>query len=77
MGADRRARAGDLGFVDCREAEKNTLAEVLRRYQKDITPQKKSAAIESVKIDVLLRDKALVELALETGMRCGELLSLQ
>lgn len=50
------------GFVDRREAEKNTLAEVLRRYRKDVTPRKKSAAIESVKIDVLLRDKALVEL---------------
>ena len=50
------------GFVDRREAEKNTLAEVLKRYQKEITPNKKSAAIESVKIDVLLRDTALVGL---------------
>ncbi|HGF4016488.1 site-specific integrase [Burkholderia cenocepacia] len=50
------------GFVDRREAEKNTLADVLRRYQKDVTPLKKSAEIESIKINVLLRDKALVDL---------------
>lgn len=50
------------GFIDRREAEKNSLAEVLKRYQREITPSKKSAAIESVKIDVLLRDTALVGL---------------
>ncbi|WP_249214480.1 hypothetical protein [Burkholderia cenocepacia] len=50
------------GFVDRREAEKNTLGDVLRRYQKDVTPLKKSAEIESIKINVLLRDKALVDL---------------
>ena len=50
------------GFVDRREAEKNTLAEVLKRYQQEVTPGKKSADIESVKIDVLLRDAALVGL---------------
>ena len=50
------------GFIDRREAEKNTLAAILKRYQQEITPGKKSAAIESVKIDVLLRDAALVGL---------------
>lgn len=50
------------GFIDRREAEKNSLAEILKRYQREITPSKKSAAIESVKIDVLLRDTALVGL---------------
>ena len=50
------------GFIDRREAEKNTLAAILKRYQQEITPGKKSAAIESVKIDVLLRDTALVGL---------------
>jgi integrase len=50
------------GFVDRREAEKNTLAEVLKRYKQDITPSKKSAAIEAIKIDVILRDTALAGL---------------
>jgi len=47
------------GFVDRREAEKNTLGEVLQRYQKEITPSKKSASFEAVKINVLLKDKIL------------------
>lgn len=58
------------GFVDRREAEKNTLGEVLRRYQREITPSKKSAAIESVKIDVILKDSVLPKLkmsAVTTG----------
>lgn len=50
------------GFVDRREAEKSTLAEVLKRYQRDITPSKKSAAIESIKIEVILRDQLLSKL---------------
>lgn len=50
------------GFVDRREAEKNTLGEVLRRYQKEITPSKKSAVIESIKIDVILKDAVLPKL---------------
>ena len=53
-------RAADTGgVVDRREAEKNTLGAILRRYQTEVTPSKKSADIESVKIDVLLRDAAL------------------
>jgi integrase len=44
-------RAADTGgVVDRREAEKNTLGAILRRYQTEVTPSKKSADIESVKI---------------------------
>lgn len=50
------------GFVDRREADRNSLAAILRRYQKEITPSKKSAAIESIKIDVILRDVTLASL---------------
>lgn len=50
------------GFVDRREADKSTLGEVLRRYQKEITPAKKSASIESVKINVILKDSILPKL---------------
>ena len=47
------------GFVDRREAERNTLADILRRYQQEVTPLKKSAPIETVKINVLLKDETL------------------
>lgn len=50
------------GFIDRREAEKNTLGEILQRYQREVTPSKKSAAIESVKIDVILKDATLPKL---------------
>ncbi|MFM8899635.1 MAG: site-specific integrase [Burkholderiales bacterium] len=50
------------GFVDRREADKNTLGEVLRRYQREVTPTKKSATIESVKINVILKDAVLPKL---------------
>jgi integrase len=50
------------GFIDRREAEKNSFAEVLKRYKREITPSKKSAEIESIKIDVILRDPALSKL---------------
>lgn len=50
------------GFVDRREADKNTLGEVLRRYQLEVTPTKKSATIESVKINVILKDAVLPKL---------------
>jgi integrase len=65
--AEKWARATEReletsGFIDRRKAEKNTLAEVLKRYQKEVTPKKKSAAIESIKIDVLLRNTALSNL---------------
>jgi integrase len=65
--ADKWARAIEreldtVGFVDRKVADGQTLAEVLRKYQKDITPGKKSAEIESVKINVLLKDAALTGL---------------
>ncbi|MBI5926474.1 MAG: site-specific integrase [Aquabacterium sp.] len=50
------------GFVDRKEAEANTLAKILQRYKQEVTPRKKSAEIEAVKIDVILRDAALVSL---------------
>ena len=64
--AERWARATEreletLGFVDRREAERTTLRQLLERYRREITPRKKSAVIESVKIDVILKDAALAE----------------
>ena len=50
------------GFIDRREAERNTLADILLRYQQEVTPQKKSAVIESTKIKVLLKDAALTQI---------------
>lgn len=50
------------GFIDRREAEKNSLAEVLQRYKREITPLKKSGEVEAIKIDVILRDSALAKL---------------
>ncbi|ATS89985.1 integrase [Xanthomonas citri pv. fuscans] len=47
------------GFVDRREAERNTLRQVLERYKQEVTPGKKSAAIEEIKIDVILKDSVL------------------
>lgn len=52
------------GFVDRREADRNSLSTILRRYQKEITPSKKSAAMESIKIDVILRDEILTSLSM-------------
>jgi integrase len=52
------------GFVDRREADRTTLREVLERYRQEVTPSKKCAAIESVKIDVILKDPVLAKLKL-------------
>lgn len=52
------------GFVDRREAERNTLRAVLERYKREITPHKKSADIESIKIGVILKDPTLPGLAM-------------
>ncbi|MCM2310328.1 MAG: site-specific integrase [Steroidobacteraceae bacterium] len=65
--AEKWARAAEreletTGFVDRREAEKTPLSAVLERYAREVTPRKKSAAIEAIKIKVLLRDPALVTL---------------
>jgi integrase len=67
--AERWARATEReletsGFVDRKEAERTTLGQLLERYQRDITPHKKSADIEKVKIDVLLRDPLLTGIAM-------------
>lgn len=50
------------GFIDRKEAEKKTLSEILTRYQQEVTPTKKSAAIEAVKINVILKDHILPKL---------------
>ena len=50
------------GFIDRREAERNTLADILLRYEQEVTPQKKSAAMEATKIKVLLKDAALTQI---------------
>jgi integrase len=44
-------------FVDRTEAEKNTLAEVLKRYQKEISPTKKGADSEDYRIDSILKSR--------------------
>lgn len=67
--AERWARATEReletsGFVDRREAERTTLRAVLERYQREITPHKKSADIESIKINVILKDATLPGLAM-------------
>jgi hypothetical protein len=50
------------GFIDRREAEKNSLREMLERYRKEVTPGKKSAEIESILIGVILKDPVLPDL---------------
>jgi len=44
-------------FVDRTEAEKNTLAAVLKRYQKEISPTKKGADSEDYRIDSILKSR--------------------
>lgn len=50
------------GFVDRREAEKTTFRMVLRRYLEEVTPTKKSAEMEAVKIGLFLKDPILPQL---------------
>jgi len=52
------------GFVDRREAEKTTLRAMLERYEREVTPQKKSADIEKIIIRGILQDNPLVSLKL-------------
>jgi len=52
------------GFVNRKEAERNTLRSILEKYQAEVTPHKKSADIESVKINVILKDATLTSLKL-------------
>lgn len=42
-------------FQDLRESERTTLRQLLERYRREVTPDKRGADIESVKIGVLLR----------------------
>ena len=65
--AEKWARATEReletsGFIDRREAEKTSLRTVLERYAREVTPYKKSADIEAIKIEVLLRDSVLPNL---------------
>lgn len=50
------------GFVDRREAESTLLRSVLERYMGEVTPKKKSAEMETVKIRMLLADSVLPKL---------------
>lgn len=44
-------------FVDRREAEQNTFADILLRYKKEVTPLKKGSAEEEIRLDVLARSQ--------------------
>ncbi|MET3134121.1 integrase [Oxalobacteraceae bacterium GrIS 1.11] len=50
------------GFIDRREADKNTLRAILEKYRDEVTPSKKAADIEAIKIGVILKDTILPEL---------------
>jgi integrase len=62
--AEKWARATEreletAGFIDRREAEKTSLRAVLERYSREVTPRKRSAPVEAVKIGVILKDPTL------------------
>lgn len=61
-------------YRDRREAERMTLGALLRRYKEEVTPTKRSASIESIKLDVILRDKhlPLVRMSELTGKDIAE-----
>lgn len=44
-------------FVDRKEADKNTLADVLSRYLVEVNPLKKGASVDTIRINRLLRDE--------------------
>ena len=46
---------------DSAAAERSTLGDVLRRYLAEVTPAKKGASIEAIKINALLRDPICLE----------------
>lgn len=56
-GLEREAETS--GFIDRREANKNTLGAILKKYRDEVTPSKKAADIESIKVDVILKDTIL------------------
>ena len=57
------ARIDQGTFIDTSEAQRTTLAEVIERYRKEVTPSKKGAKQEGYRLDVLKRSK-LTKLAL-------------
>jgi len=48
-------------YLDRSEADRTTLGEILLRYKREVTPLKKSAANESIRIDRLVRDEAICQ----------------
>lgn len=46
-------------FLDRTEADKTTLGDILERYKREISPQKKSAAVEEIRINKFIRDEKL------------------
>lgn len=67
--AERWARATERelethGFIDRRKAEGMTFGELLERYQREVTPHKKSKDMESEKIDLFLKDALLTGLSM-------------
>ncbi|MDE2254394.1 MAG: site-specific integrase [Betaproteobacteria bacterium] len=65
--AEKWARATEheidvSGFIDRRGADKTTLRALLEQYRKEVTPTKRSAEMESVKIMMILRDPVLPNL---------------
>lgn len=47
-------------FIDRNEAEKTTFHTILERYRDEVTPLKKGAQVEALRINALLRDHYLV-----------------
>ena len=65
--AEKWARATEheidvSGFIDRRGADKTTLRTLLEQYRKEVTPTKRSAEMEAVKIMMILRDPVLPNL---------------
>lgn len=48
-------------YLDRTEADRTTLGELLKRYKNEITPLKKSAANEAIRIERILRDESLCQ----------------
>ncbi|HEV2611649.1 MAG TPA: hypothetical protein VGU61_15375 [Noviherbaspirillum sp.] len=60
-------------FLDRTEADKTTLRDILERYKREISPKKKSAAIEEIRINKFIRDEKLC--AYKVTALTGKLLS--
>ncbi|HEY9826494.1 MAG TPA: site-specific integrase [Stenomitos sp.] len=48
-------------YLDRSEADRTTLGEILQRYKREVTPLKKSAENENIRIDRLVRDESLCQ----------------